>query len=499
MLTNKNIFFFNNGQGSSNAASQYYYGVDALSFTNNYSVASADSINGISGSGTFHVQALIRVDTQTVPSAVRPFLSLGGFSNGRFNGWKFRTTSTNSSLSFGSYSTIGALTEAPAYTVSSSVVGSILHICGVHDGTSVRFYVNGQEIGTGTAISGYSFPTSENFGIGLDNNTAGSILTGEITVFGVAGGNTVPTADEIYQAYVSSVRQADIVSIPAKTEHLWSVKQSQNGSAPSPLRDQIGTGNLTRNGTPILAVAPPDSMTVYGLDDLNDSNYYWSAVSGAIDGITGSGNFWVTCMFSVDSQAVTSQNRYMLNHGIANTSGWYMRTLGQNGTLSFAIHDNNAVARTAPSYTIQAADVNKVIVATGYHSVTGVHLNVNGADVGSNTITNGYRESNSSMFIGRYLGSTVSLSGAVKVYGVCGGSGSFPTSEELVAQYEAIKAAGDIVGIPGKTHHLYSIKTDAVNSGSVPGIISDQVGTSSLSKVGSPSLVVDYGPNIRSS
>jgi hypothetical protein len=498
MLTNKNIFFFNNGQGSSNAASQYYYGVDALTDSNYYQTEVTNSLNGVSGSGLFHVQALIRVDTATpVPSSEGIFISNIIFTPS-VGGWQLSVNSSRQ-IQFACYNAAGSDIRAVASAVTE---GETVHVCAVHDGTFLKVYKNGV-LAVSQSIVGYRTPayvgSISRTMIGKRVQGGGLGPFGNVTVFGAAGGDYVPTADEVYQAYLDSVRQADIVTIPGKTNHLWSVKQNQNGSAPSTLVDAVGSSSMTSQGVPVLGITAPNSMTTYGLDDLNDSNYYWSAVSGAIDGITGSGNFWVTCMFSVDSQAVTSQNRYMLNHGIANTSGWYMRTLGQNGTLSFAIHDNNAVARTAPSYTIQATDVNKVIVATGYHSVTGVHLNVNGADVGSNTITNGYRESNSSMFIGRYLGSTVSLSGAVKVYGVCGGSGSFPTSEELVAQYEAIKAAGDIVGIPGKTHHLYSIKTDAVNSGSVPGIISDQVGTSSLSKVGSPVLIQDLGPNIRSS
>jgi hypothetical protein len=477
--------------------SNLYFGVDALTDNNYYQAAVTGALNGVSGAGNFHVQALIRVDTAIpVPSSEGIFVSNIIFTPS-VGGWQLSVNSSRQ-IQFACYNASGNDIRAVSPAVTE---GEIIHVCAVHNGTQLKLFVNGT-VAQSQSMTGYRSPayvgSASRTMIGRRVAGGGLGPLGNVTVFGVAGGDFIPTDDEVKQAYVDSVRKADIVHIPNKTQHLWSVKQDQAGFAPATLEDKFSNFDMSVQGSPILAMAPPTSMTMYGIDDLNDSNYYSTPVSGGIDGITGSGNFWVTTILNIDSQAVASQNRYLLNVGQVLT-GWALRTVGTNSTMQFLTYNNAGVTIASPSYTITSTDVNKMLIATCVHSGDFVRLYINGTQVGTGTAnSNGYRQAAHIMLIGRYQGTTISVSGSVRIFGLCGGSGSVPSDSQILAQYEAIKTAGDIVGINGITGHLYSVKYDAVNSGSVPGVITDQISGSNFTKTGSPTLVTDHGPNIRS-
>lgn len=178
----------------------------------------------------FWYAAWCKVNSQTVGSATRYLVRPVSATSGGY----IRCGGTNTNFSFLVYDNALSAIISPVYTMTSADVGRHTLVVAVHDGSFLRLYVNGVEIGAGTAITGYSVPTAtQRFGDGLDG----------ATIFGVAEGLGVPSLGEI-QTLGSSIRaSARMQGIPGKTAHLW------NMEAPGTIADEQGSSNVTVVGS----------------------------------------------------------------------------------------------------------------------------------------------------------------------------------------------------------------------------------------------------------
>ena len=136
--------------------------------------------------------------------------------------------------------------EAPRYTILPADLGKIMMAVGVHDGSNVRLYVNRLEVGTGTAITGY---TAGSGAQGIGARGAGGAFTGG-TIFGVTAGRGTKTLAQI-QAMFDDVKIArDILASGMNPTNGWSFKRA-GGAVPPASVANLGSGTdaQTRVGT----------------------------------------------------------------------------------------------------------------------------------------------------------------------------------------------------------------------------------------------------------
>jgi hypothetical protein len=234
-------------------ATPILHGVQSLSVANFYTTAGIPTLVG-SAAG-FWVAVLLRIDSQAVASATRLAASTMSTAPnaGNAGGWYMQTTGTHSMIMFVPINVGGSGVSSPVSIVSASDVGKLLLVVGVHDGAKSRLYIKRAEQGTGSAISGYT-PGTNPLNIGRDPR---AILPADgLTVFGLAGGNGIPSLAEVQALHDAVLASEDIVAIPGRTDFLVSVKRDtlENGGViPTQLKDRIGTDHMSKQGNPTLA------------------------------------------------------------------------------------------------------------------------------------------------------------------------------------------------------------------------------------------------------
>jgi hypothetical protein len=140
--------------------------------------------------------------------------------------WQFRAQS--GSVRFSCADALGTLVHSPGY---APPIGEIFGLVGVHDGTSVRLYANGVQVGSGTPIVGF-LPDATAMYAG-----AAGAANGYLTYYGSGYGLGVPSANDVaswWDMTRGTRRIADMPTVPASrlwepTEALANVVDSVGG------------------------------------------------------------------------------------------------------------------------------------------------------------------------------------------------------------------------------------------------------------------------------
>lgn len=128
----------------------------------------------------------------------------------------------------------GTLVSSPSYTATAN---TLLAVVGVHDGSNLRLYVNGAEVGSGTAITGYTAHSNRTY-IGA----AGS-ASAFLDFFGAYCGNSVPSADQISAWYLALRSANRVIDVPGQSATVaWLPSSSAT------IINEIGAQTLTVTG-----------------------------------------------------------------------------------------------------------------------------------------------------------------------------------------------------------------------------------------------------------
>lgn len=458
---------------------------------------------GIAGQAAgFWVAVYMIVTSQAVANTTR---DLAGRRVGSgTSGWSLNTYTTNATVSFFCANGVGSGVTSPAYTITAGdVSGAVaLLVVGVHDGSNLRLYVKGAEVGSGTAITGFTTSIVTNMGLG-NNNSAfnGGMPFGEppdgVVILGFAGGHAVPTLGEITTMDTDSASANDIVAIPGKTDHLWSLKQDivdAGGVLPIRSLDRIGTDHLQLIGSG-LQVSPrtervwsyETSPILYGATSFSNTNYY--SVAGGFGG-TDKG-FWVCWVGSITSQSVSSATRILLAKRNGTTHGWELRTTGTNSLLSVSMGSATNSATTGTS-SVATTEVGKIfVIIVTYDSSGRIRWYLRRVENGTGTnLTGNFAADSSIMTMGKR--SDGSAADGVACFGFSCGDGT-ATLPEVQALHDSIMAKERITGIPGKTSMLVDVTLDTIaNGGALPTILTDRVGSQHMSMNGTVTLASQY-------
>lgn len=155
------------------------------------------------------------------------------------DGWRLWVGSTGL-LTFGQTNGATALILSPTFDISS-LLGRVLAVCGVYTSTHVRLYVNGAQVGSGTAITGYTGPTGAAvtaLGFGTAQNSVS---------MGVLGGDGVPSDANIAAWSVACKAARGLATMPGVApQHSWTPL-----AAVANIADGVGSDTLTKVGTPV--------------------------------------------------------------------------------------------------------------------------------------------------------------------------------------------------------------------------------------------------------
>ena len=224
------------------ANTRQWAGFDGLDASNYFTTSPGTGIVGQQAG--FHVQAWMWFETTAVNSTKPIIDTVGGTPANR--GWRFATGTTNTTLNFGCYDTSTSTTKtSPSWTV---VTGRPVHVVGMIRSNAVRLFVDGVQVGTGTAIATFGTATSPIMTVGRRMQDTNSVVGTVRVLGGIAGGHYAPSDAEVlaaYQAGLSGKTVSHISGGTAQAQWLF-----QRGSVPASIAATVGSDVLTTVGAP---------------------------------------------------------------------------------------------------------------------------------------------------------------------------------------------------------------------------------------------------------
>jgi hypothetical protein len=219
---------------------QVMYGIEGFATDSYYRTAANE---GIAGSATFSAAWLMMSKLAVFSATTYPFTRGTAVQN-----WTGFTVGTVAQVK-------GRLrdgADANQDTPQADYEQWYVHSFACTYGSDVwRMYLDGVEQGSGTAATGFTATANTRTSLGAHHTGLGPYEDGPI--FGAMGvDGTEWSAAEILTMHKACMAAGDIVAVPAKTDHLWSVRQSRgsvaSGSTIATLTDEIGSDNLDLTG-----------------------------------------------------------------------------------------------------------------------------------------------------------------------------------------------------------------------------------------------------------
>jgi hypothetical protein len=267
-------------------------------------------------------------------------------------------TSDSGGLAFFA-STAGALSLSPRAQAENVWNGAWHQVTGTYDGSTVRLYVDGLEVGTGIAATGDIDYSSEL------NNGAFIIGNDPSFGFGYSGGidevklfDRALTAEEVLNSY----KATGIVS-------WWRAEENTDDSLGANHGTAVGTVNYVGG-----ALAGRAFQTSGGLVRINDAASLRPAAQVSV--------------MTVVSAAPPGANKYIISKSLSATDASYALRTDSAGGLVFAVNVNGGavLSPSAPPSLVWDAEFHLV---AGVYDGQKARLFVDGAEVGSGTAATG--------------------------------------------------------------------------------------------------------------
>ena len=405
--------------------------------------ASAAGANkGIVGATTgWYIQSWTRISEVAVAT----------FWGARFrgnDGFLFDTNGTDLRCRMGTGS---ALVTSPTVT-RASYAGQWVLITAVFDQPAglLRLYVNGAQVGSGTAMASYSpnLSAGDSFTIGRYVSNGGANGGGAIGQ--TSGGHSIPRDAELYQQYLSTMRAGKLVPLGSAL-HTYDLDldvQAASGAVPSTLLDRVGTDHLTRTSTVTVS-------STTGITGMGEGAFLQTSTTGVTPG--NAAGFYAEALIDVNT-----------------TSGqqaWFAATSDAGFTTGFLLANNAGKFSVWAGGGTVAAGTNMTLathhVAFRYDG-TVLRTYLDGTQIGtSGTYT--HVPSNVATTIGGARGSSLLWPTTTdRVRGAAYGPGAV-TDGQIATAASAALSAGKIVGISGITTKMWSIVDDVASaSGAIP-------------------------------
>lgn len=359
-------------------------------------------------------------------------------------------------------------TQSTNYTVTASDVGIPMLVVGHFDGTNVRIYIRGAQVGADVAKTSAMVTPSGPMLVGLFH-TSQPFTFGDI--FGLAGGNSNPSVGEINALFSAFSSTGRIQAIPGKTDHLYDLTpdSTANGGpangVPTTVLDRIGTDHLTRSSG--LCISSGGGISGFASSGNDTTGSMARTVSSALPGSVSGFYAEVLADFAADS---TSKNETLFSSAtFAFGKGWAFQFWNALATVYLG-HSGGTYAARSSSLTSGLYHLALVFDGSILKSF------INGTLFNTSTAFT-FIPSDQPALIGSNITGTSPTYGIHKSAVRGGVYGEFiPSDSEIAIAASSALSSGKIVGIPGKFSASYSIPDDVMDAGGqVPTIIKERV------------------------
>ena len=212
------------------------------------------------------------------------------------------------------------------------------------------------------------------------------------------------------------------------------------------------------------------------------SAYYQAGPGVALGDNLG---FWTAWLGVFPSGAPTATRQFA--SALGGVGGWDMRITGAMSALTWRMYDTTPNGVTYTSSILAAADLDRLqmYVALWDGPAQKQRAFWKRAEVGTGTSRAGYQPSpTETLRIGGVPAEPTTAGDLVQTYGFAYGLGVL-TLAEVQALYDAVMANERMMGVPGKTDHLFDFTADSL-SGALPPTFTDKQGSAVLTKNGAP-------------
>lgn len=382
-------------------------------------------------------------------------------------------------LGWGACSSGGSEVVSPTTTVVAADVGRPALYLGQHDGTKVRFWLNGVQVGDGVAITGY-LGTSSPFVLGRD---AGGINDASaFSVFGSAGGNYVLTQAEITQIQADFERTGRIVPPVGKTDHAWDLTTDTLASGvdavPAQVLDRVGTDHLSKVGVAVQT----DANAIRSVGPYSVADGWTTGPGGGIRGAAGGVNVeldvWLTKVPTATEMLAECTDSLA-------RSGWFFQAA--SASLRFWCVTGITGVQSG-TYTLAAGDLNKRLRLTGNLTAAGaIQFFVNGVQVGSDVALGGaytVPAATVAMAIGQHYAAQNFSSGYVEA--IQGGNAPIAAGDVTTLNASLTTAPPSLGGTLTTKRYIFETDIAAV-SGALPAKSVERIsGGDDMARAGSP-------------
>lgn len=389
-------------------------------------------------------------------------------------GWAIYADAGTNTIRGFIYNSGPTIVEAPHYNVISGDVGKTLQYVMTYDGTTVRSYINGAQIGVGTPTTGYATPASQGLTIGAQG---GATLPSEWhQPVALAADLSVATAGQIATLWTDTQAALDVPDLPTGgTKFLAS---DWAGGAAAWASD--GTTSLTVANSPAGPTPyTPSYITTHRIMEVSSLAVGYTYTSAPF--LTGSTSFGFGALIQIQGTSSVDviachQNGYNAAYG-----GWCLFKNGVNIYLWTV--DGSGTQKVSPYYNCTSL-AGDGLFHTVYVCHDGSHLRVyiDGVEQGTATAITGHTAGTQNFGIGYMPGIAAWGAEDIEFVGVSGNNGDAMGSSAVATWHSAVVSAADIVAVDTGSGTAYTWKVGP-NTGAG---WKDTSGTYSLTRSGVP-------------
>lgn len=134
-------------------------------------------------------------------------------------------------------------------------LGRLFHVALVYDGTTMRGYLNGEEMVTLTPSGGLDIADASLYPIvGENNSGANNAPNTSMDLLGAGYLESVLSASDVFDHFDACMQVNNWTAGDVSFENRYDFSSISEGSAPSSISDQVGSGDLTAQGAAVSIV-----------------------------------------------------------------------------------------------------------------------------------------------------------------------------------------------------------------------------------------------------
>ena len=401
--------------------------------TGTENITASDSADFDLGSGDFTLECWVYFPTD--PGTNAPYFLSQWDATSNERGWRFLLRNNNLQFGYTTDGTLGDITEIDASWNPSATTW--YHVAAVRDGTTVRLFVDGTQIGTGSISTDTVFNSSALFAIGAPDDTGDTLHAVNICETRItkgvarydADGYTVPAIPMPFPGYViHSTERLDpgLEGTDGGDRYFSDVVYLGNMAYDPPRDDSLRKREATDGGAGATQNLTDQNFGA-GCREYNQATTAYDDIGGGEEFHFGTGDYTIECWVWLDTTG-SNQDIITLWDATGAERGWMFRFLSSGGLLELLISTNGQVGTVTEAVT----GTWSPSTSTWYHVAVSrkdghTYLFVDGTGIDDAADTNDYWPADTTVRIGSRVTATGSneLDGRVQEVRITKGVGRY--------------------------------------------------------------------------